>query len=510
MKGFIKILAALLIVASLVLCVTCCAPDEEAGVPGTFVSISINPEIELTLDKDGKVTSVYGANEDGKVLLYGEVESIVGLDYEAAAEYVTTLAVELGYIEEGHEISASVTSKDENVAKTIEEKISAKISETASGLGFTVTVSGELAHALIRELREFKEKHPDSETIQNLTPEKFKLMISASEEGEISLTAAAELSDAELIKKIEEGHKRLGEHATEAYRAAKAHAQMAYDLAEGVALDGIYNAIYLERLTSLISNPEYRDTFYYGALYQAYKTAERTFRALGNVIDKAEEIGAYEPDEAIVLAILSELGIENTEVARDESGKITAASLIAFAESYIDENELSEECKERVDDLLDELEELAERAAVASERYKAQLSALKLQIETIAETLEATATPVYPLLSEEGKAEFEAAVGEISALAAAVGEKLDEGLTEDELEELEELAEEKASALLEKINAELSEDELKKVEEMKEKLSETMEKNRAELSERLERAETEAKEKIERHREERRTHGEKH
>ena len=43
-----------------------CAPDEQKAA--SFVSLDINPSIELTLDSHDKVLSVRGANEDGQVL----------------------------------------------------------------------------------------------------------------------------------------------------------------------------------------------------------------------------------------------------------------------------------------------------------------------------------------------------------------------------------------------------------------------------------------------------------
>ena len=57
----------------------------------TFVSMDINPSVEFTLDKNNKVLSVHGANEDGQVLLYGE-EGIVGADIEVATAKVLELA----------------------------------------------------------------------------------------------------------------------------------------------------------------------------------------------------------------------------------------------------------------------------------------------------------------------------------------------------------------------------------------------------------------------------------
>ena len=85
------------ILLTLVLCVTlltvslaaCNKDDGEDLTDATaFVTVDINPSVELTLNAEGKVLSAYGANEDGKVLLYGEA-GIVGESVDKAVENIT-------------------------------------------------------------------------------------------------------------------------------------------------------------------------------------------------------------------------------------------------------------------------------------------------------------------------------------------------------------------------------------------------------------------------------------
>lgn len=479
------------------------AGGAQVGEPTTFVSIEINPQVELTLDENGLVATAYGANEDGAILLYSEEASIVGKNYEEAVAYITNLAAELGYIEEGHEIHTSVTAADETKAASIQSKIQTKITETASGLGITVSATAENAFALLRELNALKEKYPTNTAIQNLTPQKFRLVLSASESGEITVTAAAELSNEQLIDKINAAHETLAGCATDLYKAAKARAEMTYELAMGVALDGVYNAVYLERLPNMLTNPAYRDTFYYGAVYQAYKTSARTFDALEKILAFGDEVSSYELDEEAVNAIAAELSIEDTTVLQDENGKVTVESVVAFAENYIDTHELSDAVEERIEELLNQAEDAAEMAALASDAYAADLAALKLQIESIVSTVESTSTPVLPFLSAEGKAELEACLADLKANAAAIGAMMEDGLTEEELDALQSEAEKKAEEMLERIEADLSEDELAKAEELKQQAEQTIKTLTEEFTDRLTAAETAAMEEIERRRAER-------
>ena len=52
---------------------TVCGSDgTEKAEKQAYVSLDINPAIELIVDKDNNVVSVRGENEDGQVLLYEE------------------------------------------------------------------------------------------------------------------------------------------------------------------------------------------------------------------------------------------------------------------------------------------------------------------------------------------------------------------------------------------------------------------------------------------------------
>lgn len=92
-----------------------CGEGDE-GKAATFVSLDVNPSVELTVDGKNKVVSVYGENEDGKVLLYDNgniVSGIVGEDVEKAVAKITDLAVEYGFLSEDNKVvNTSVSGKN--------------------------------------------------------------------------------------------------------------------------------------------------------------------------------------------------------------------------------------------------------------------------------------------------------------------------------------------------------------------------------------------------------------
>lgn len=200
-----------------------------------YVSIDINPSIELTLDRNDKVLSVRGANEDGQVLLYGEAD-LKGLKVEAAVEKITELAVEYGYVNEDNKV-AQINVVGNARAEAIASKINAKVEATAQRLNVQISCAGADAYSLARQLENLKAKYPDGQAIQSLTPSKLKLVVSASETGEISIEAAAEMDTSKLVETVSDVHAKAEQYATDAYVKAKAVAENAYEKVQAAAID---------------------------------------------------------------------------------------------------------------------------------------------------------------------------------------------------------------------------------------------------------------------------------
>ena len=101
-------LALFMLVPMAALCCSCGGAEAPEGTV-TRVTVDINPSIELMVDDQNKVISATALNDDGSVLLAGEV--IVGMEAEEAVEYIVSLSTETGYIVKGN------VSADENTVK---------------------------------------------------------------------------------------------------------------------------------------------------------------------------------------------------------------------------------------------------------------------------------------------------------------------------------------------------------------------------------------------------------
>ena len=116
----------------------------------SYVSMRINPEIELVVDEDGEVVAVNAINEDGETVLC-EL-NLVGMTAEEAGEAFTAMATELGFIDlDAEEATVYILTegKNEEFVKDLEEKLTKKINGFFDKKGIFGKVSPE-------ELEEFE------------------------------------------------------------------------------------------------------------------------------------------------------------------------------------------------------------------------------------------------------------------------------------------------------------------------------------------------------------------
>lgn len=430
-----------------------------------FVALDINPSIELTLDENDVVVSVYGANDDGKLLVYNENAGIVGKEVDTAVAYITKLAVEMGYLcEDNSQVNTYVSLENGGNVDRLRNKINSKIVETAETKELSVTVDVDTAFEVLCKLEELKSLYPENAAIQNLTPGKFRLALSASADGEITVEAAAAMSDGELIAEIKNAHKVLGSHATEAYLEAKARARLIFESSVGVINDAVYTKIYLDRAKDVMSNPDYLNTIHYGAAYQAYKTAARTYRSVFELMQFADEYTNFVISEEIVAEIAAELGISDTAALRDENGNITIGSVTHFCNKFMAKNDLPDNAKAEIRKILAEVKDIAEIALMCSEEYANDFDTLRKAIAQVLSAVSNASVTLLPLLPVEAKAELEACLEYLKDTGKKINEIMQSGDTSDTIIALAQDAEKRAAEILTKIESDLTKEEKARVE----------------------------------------------
>lgn len=471
MKKKLLSACALLCAGAMCLPFAACSGDKKAEA-AAYVSMDINPSIEFTLDKDNKVISVYGANEDGKVLLYGE-DGIIGLNVEVAVEKVTKLAVELGYLDESNKVvETTVTAK--KGSDELLGKLNAKIEATASALNLSVTVSGAEAYSLMRKYDELKKDYPA------LTVEKLKLALSASENGEITVEAALKLSDEELIKMISAAHEKVEGYATVAYNKAKSAANVVYEKAASAALDGIYASYYT------VKHPL---GLYNAVAYQGYKAAARGLDALSDALVYAEKVSEYEIPAATALEIAKIFGLENTDALKNSDGKVTVASVEGYADKLFKNSAASEELERIKTELTASLEtaETAIRAEIAkiSETYADEIEAIKSSFDGAADLLKPFAGVIQPMIDD-----FKEISGEIYAILS------DGKITAEETRALAVKLDKKSNDALKVMEGELTKEEKNEIKDRQAKAENGLKTAKDKYDAALKKAEDEARARL--------------
>jgi hypothetical protein len=98
--------------------------------PLSFVSISINPDVELAVNGDNIVEDVIPINEDADIIT-SDLD-LIGDSIEEASEKIIDAAIETGYIDEYSEDNAVIvtsTDEDEEIRDNLLERVTTRLNE---------------------------------------------------------------------------------------------------------------------------------------------------------------------------------------------------------------------------------------------------------------------------------------------------------------------------------------------------------------------------------------------
>ena len=147
---FTKIISLLLVVVLGIGALASCASVDDGNTAAldkealTYVSLRINPEIELLADEDGKVVSANAVNEDGEVVL--ATVDLEGKSIEEAGAIFTETANDLGYFTPDGEkdtVYIDVESTIDGEDAELEEKLNKSIRDYFNNKGINGKVAPE-------------------------------------------------------------------------------------------------------------------------------------------------------------------------------------------------------------------------------------------------------------------------------------------------------------------------------------------------------------------------------
>lgn len=319
---------------------------DDTPVATSYVSMDINPSVELVLDEDNNVISYSCENEDALLMLYGE--NIIGLNVDKASEKIIDLAIEFGYLTEDNcGVQVNVASDNSKVETNILDKIGVVVEKAEGKLSFEVNYNREGSFVLNYELAKLKEKHPDEAAYQSLTAGKLEVINSALAcDWTLTMDEAVKMSTKELLAVVNNAYSQLENFSTEAFELAKAAATAVYDELVITAEDGIYVTKYGEfkgKGNGVIGGIEA------GLAITQYGTVKATARGI-EALAKALTVAKRYADEIMATAeaeaIAEELGID-TSVLEDSEGNVTVDSIAAYIDK--EAKNAHEENKEQVE-----------------------------------------------------------------------------------------------------------------------------------------------------------------
>lgn len=129
-------------------------------IPYSSILMAINPEVEMILNRNGKIIEIVGANADGILLLEGfESENN---DKVAVANELVDRAIELGFLAEGGQISFAIDTPDQMLFEEYDIELREKLSDRSSIVIDIIDVEHQ---------NNSSEEQPDSESEPKLEPQ---------------------------------------------------------------------------------------------------------------------------------------------------------------------------------------------------------------------------------------------------------------------------------------------------------------------------------------------------
>lgn len=365
----VKFIFLCLIAATLCACSSPAAPakslpaeaSDTAIKEGAFITIDINPKIELVIDEKHVVTAAYAVNSDAEVLLWQE--DLIGADIETALERIASAAVELGYLSpDNASVSVTVTTDHGKTEEALLATIDETMVQAVKKAGLEIRVEEAVDLVLSKELARIKEENVGKPGYDDtLTISRFRLIRAALQaDRELTMDEAVLMTGEELTEIVETARADATAKLGHAYESAEHEAAFIYENAKQTLLDSAYTAIYAERrdLSALFGN--------HGASYAACRLAYRTVAHYADTLRDLVENPIFTSND--VFALANALGIDTSVEAeyeafkqelRDEEGNITKESINAYIERRY--RNMDEEDRVKLEQAYDEIMEMFDR-----------------------------------------------------------------------------------------------------------------------------------------------------
>lgn len=298
--------------------------NQEATVKDTVITLDLNPSIEITVDENGNVSSVYGANDEGKMIIIDVQDELIGKKYNEALELIVEIETECGFFvkatsnEEYNNLTITIdTEATQNEIAAIEAQVKETVEQKLNSLDVAIenkitTVKNNSKEALVNKLLELDETLVKDE-LNEKTHEELINLIAAYHIERINFPTEA----------VEEMYNNFKEYELNIAETRIFQNFVTTSSALNDAIINNYNNLYTvaqEALTSL--KQSYEEVFLneessYNQAYNEVLAAKAEVLALRSEVEALEE------------------GLEKTlklaELSAKETALLTAESALQFA-----------------------------------------------------------------------------------------------------------------------------------------------------------------------------------
>lgn len=161
---------------------------QQETVKDAVITLDLNPSIQITVDENGNVSSVYGNNDEGKMIIIDIQDELIGKKYDEALEYIVEIETDCGFFvkassnEEYNNLKITIdTEASQNEIAAIEAQVKQTVEEKLTELDVEIknkitTVKNNTKDALVEKLLSLDETLNKDELNEKTHEELVKLI----------------------------------------------------------------------------------------------------------------------------------------------------------------------------------------------------------------------------------------------------------------------------------------------------------------------------------------------
>lgn len=109
--------------------------------PYSSILISINPQVQIQLNKKGNVVSIAGTNKDGEILIDGY--DAKGKSKTTVADELVERAIEMGFLTDGGDVTFSISTPDKNLYNQYESELKNSVKPDGENVNINIIIENE-------------------------------------------------------------------------------------------------------------------------------------------------------------------------------------------------------------------------------------------------------------------------------------------------------------------------------------------------------------------------------